>query len=121
LVVSGAVRVLLAASLGWLTWWCYLNSDRFAGVARVTYYALDWPVATAGQLFPRFWAGIDVHYRTNLCDLCTSRELLSEHLKFAVPVYVLLSYVATYSWRRWRRRFDRGSNDLRAQVPSRPL
>lgn len=101
---SLAVRVVVGMLLGWVTWWCYLNGGRLAGLPRIVYHVLDWPVATVGLLFPAYWAGIDAFYGQNLCDFCTPSELLVEHLKLAVPVFVLLSYVITklHDWRRRR-------------------
>ena len=101
---SLAVRVVIAMVLGYATWWCYLNGGRAAGLPRVVYHLLDWPVATVGLLFPSYWAGIDAFYGQNLCDFCTPNELLLEHLKLAVPVFVGLSYAVTTLHAWWRRR-----------------
>jgi hypothetical protein len=101
---SFTIRVVIGLLLGSVTWWCYLNGARFAGVPRLVYYVLDWPVATVGLLLPAYWAGIDAFYGRNLCDFCTAPELLVEHLKLAVPVFVGLSYAVTALHVRWRRR-----------------
>ncbi|HEY0157559.1 MAG TPA: hypothetical protein VGF28_09765 [Thermoanaerobaculia bacterium] len=108
-LLSVAVRLSVATTLGVITWWSYVTRGASDGLLRILYRVLDWPVATVGQLFPQSWAGIDVFYGTNLCDFCTPRELLLEHLKFAVPVFVLLSYVGTSLRERWRRRLASGS------------
>ena len=97
LLRSFVVRVIIAAAISILTWW---TCSRAWGTLRELQSAIcqvtDWPVAVVGRLlFPRGHEAIDMYYGRSLCDFCTDGELLWRHLKLAVPVYLVLSYLIT--------------------------
>ncbi len=59
-------------------------------IARV----LNWPVSTAGLLYPD-WGGMDLIYGTQSCCFCTTGWFLRQHLVVGVPAYLGLLYAPT--------------------------
>ena len=88
--VTFIALLVMAFGLTAIGWWWTISP----GVPKASHtiaYVLDWPVAFVGtRLFPNHFAGIDLFFGTNMCDFCSARELLTEHAKFAVPIYWLL-------------------------------
>ncbi len=99
IILGFVVRCAAAAFIALIGWWSCVTARVAETVRPVVCRLLDWPIATVGLLFPKWWAGIDAFYGRNLCDFCTPGERLTRHLELAIPVYVLLLYVPTFI--RW--------------------
>src|SRR5688572_23379782 len=89
-LIHRTVYATLFALVSWMA--CAMPLGPRVGLQTFTCKVLDWPVATAGLLFPG-WKGVDVFYGGVKCDFCTPSELLWGHLLLAVPVYVVLFYL----------------------------
>jgi hypothetical protein len=99
-LLSFAVRLSAAAAIGALTWWtCGGSWQSLREVRSFLCHVTDWPVAVVGRaLFPHGHQAIDVFYHRSLCDFCTNDQVLWRHLRLAVPVYLILSYLVTGIW-----------------------
>lgn len=68
-------------------------------------YTFNTPTAIVGRITGPY-RGMDTFLdKGTWCDFCTPQEMLWYHVRFAVPVYVVLFYVPTAArWllRRWR-------------------
>jgi hypothetical protein len=104
IVVGLVVRCGCATLLALIGWWSCVTARAGETIRPAICRVLDWPVATVGLLFPKWWAGIDAFYGRNLCDFCTPSERLVRHLEFAIPVCILLFYIpALIKWAAEKR------------------
>jgi hypothetical protein len=87
---------MYAAFLALLTWFsCAAPLGTHPHTQGLICKVLDWPVATVGQLFPR-WYGVDVFYGGRSCDFCKPIDFVWSHTRLAVPVYVVLFYLPNF-------------------------
>jgi len=102
-------RVVYATLFALLAWhactWQFGNSLVQRRVATAVCYTLDFPPAIVSRITSPY-RGIDVFFnRGEWCETCPWQQELWLHVRFAVPVYVMLFYVPTgLGWivRRWR-------------------
>jgi hypothetical protein len=108
-------RLAYATTLGLLTWYLYmmpcpaLDMD----LRRVIVAILDLPVAIVSQVLPgSWWKGIDVFSVNPFGHGLAPELVLVRHLRLAIPVYVLLFYLASlcrlagYRFRKSRAAMD---------------
>ena len=97
-VLTGFVhRVVYAMLFALLAWhactWPFGNSLVQRRVATAVCYTLDFPTAIVGRVTSPY-RGIDVFFeRGEWCETCSWQQELWVHVRFAVPVYVVLFYL----------------------------
>src|ERR1700692_554812 len=92
-IVGLVHRIVYAALIALLTWFtCAAPLGTHPHTQAMICKVFDWPVATAGQLFPR-WHGVDVFYGGRSCDFCKPADVVWGHVCLAVPLYVVLFYL----------------------------
>jgi hypothetical protein len=102
-------RVVYATLFALLAWhactWPFGNSLVQRRIATAVCYTFDFPIAIVGRVTSPY-RGIDVFFdRGEWCETCPWQQELWVHVRFAVPVYVVLFYIPTLVlWvvRRWR-------------------
>src|SRR5258706_12729094 len=94
--IHRCVYASFCAMLGWYS--CvFPPSVRWqALVQKVLCYGLTYPIAVIGRL-TRPYRGMDVFFDRGgeWCDFCSAQQVLWNHVRFAVPVYVVLFYLPT--------------------------
>lgn len=98
-VLTGFVhRVVYAMLFALLAWhactWPFGNSIAQRRVATAVCYTLNLPTAIIGRVTSPY-RGIDVFFDRGgeWCDFCSAQQILWNHVRFAVPVYVVLFYL----------------------------
>jgi len=106
-----AHRVTYATLFAVMTWFaCGYPAafGRHVALQNAVCYGLDYPIAVVGRLMAPY-RGIDVFFDRGgeWCDFCSAQGVLWAHVRFAVPIYVVLFYIPTFVlWiaRRFRKR-----------------
>ena len=103
LLVGFAHRVVYATLFAMLGWYACImppESSWQTAIQRLLCYGLTYPPAVIGQLtYPL--GGMDLFFThgSTWCDFCSAQDVFWYHLRFAVPVYVLLFYIpALFKW-----------------------
>lgn len=107
-------RVAYATALSFLCIYTCSIPQAFGkheALQKVVCYTLNYPTAVVG-LVTRPYRGMDVFFDRGdeWCDFCSMQQVYGYHLRFAIPVYVLLFYVPTFiMWmiRRSRQRVEK--------------
>jgi hypothetical protein len=110
-VIGLVHRVAYATLFAGATWYAcgYPNAFRSnPALQKAVCYGLDYPIAVIGRVTAPY-RGIDVFFDRGgeWCDFCSAQQVLWYHVRFAVPVYVVLFYLPTLAlWLvcRWRSR-----------------
>ena len=112
-VIGFIHRVVYATVFALLAWhactWPLNNSAVERRVATVVCYTFNFPTAVVGRVTSPYRGGDAFFDRGGeWCDFCPAQQVLWNHVRFAVPVYVILFYVPTLV--RWivRRRRSKG-------------
>jgi hypothetical protein len=110
-LVHRVIYATLFAMLGWYSCLFPPGFPRQAGVQRGLCYALTYPLAVIGRLTEPY-RGLDVFFGQGgeWCDFCTAQQVLWYHIRFAVPVYVVLFYlpkIAVFILSQMKRRIRR--------------
>src|SRR4051794_973604 len=93
-------RVVYATLFALLAWhactWPFSNSIVQRRVATAVCYTLNFPTAIIGRVTSPY-RGIDVFFDRGgeWCDFCSAQQVLWYHVRFAIPVYVVLFYIPT--------------------------
>lgn len=100
-----------------------LESPQERAVARALCYVTNFPTAVVGRITAPY-RGMDVFFDRGgeWCDFCSEQQVLVYHLRFAVPVYVLLFYLpklAVSLARKARRRSKRENEQSIVESPNR--
>src|SRR2546430_214754 len=86
-------RIACSALISLLTWFtCAAPLGAHPLAQTILCKIFGWPVATAGELFPR-WYGVDLFYGGRSCDFCHPSDFVWSHMRLAVPVYLGLFYL----------------------------
>lgn len=109
--VHRVVYATLFALLAWHACTWPFDSRVQRRVATAVCYTLDFPTAIIGHVTSPY-RGIDVFFDRGgeWCDFCPAQQVLWNHVRFAVPVYVVLFYVPTlvlWMVRKWRSKANR--------------
>jgi hypothetical protein len=126
LAVGLAHRVAYATVFALAAWHACtwpLESAKQRTIAKIVCYAFNFPTAVIGRVTAPY-RGIDVIFDRGgeWCDFCSAQQVLWYHLRFAVPVYVLLFYLPTIiAWtiRTWRSRSKHREADAGVESPRR--
>src|SRR5216684_4352318 len=104
-------RLAYATLFSGMTWYaCGFPSafGKYVALQKVVCYTLNYPVALVGH-FTDPIRGMDMFFDngggSTWCDFCTMQQLLWYHLRFSVPVYIVLFYLPTLAlWIIHKRR-----------------
>ncbi|SRR5258706_10480028 len=106
--IHRVVYATLFAATAWYACTTPFTSGKEKRVLTWLCYTFNYPTALIGRLTSPI-RGMDVFNSagSTWCDACTRGEALWYHIRFAVPVYVILFYIPTIlKWivKKWRSR-----------------
>jgi hypothetical protein len=103
-------RVAYAGLFALISWhactWPFGESSTQRTVVAAVCYTFNAPTAVVGRITAPY-RGMDALFDRGgeWCDFCSPQQVLWYHIRFAVPIYVVLFYIPTVAaWiiRRWR-------------------
>lgn len=105
-------RIVYALVIALAAWhactWPFGESATQRKTVQTVCYACNFPTAVIGRVTAPY-RGIDVFFDRGgeWCDFCSPQQVLWYHIRFAVPVYVVLFYIPTIALWILRRRRNR--------------
>jgi hypothetical protein len=114
-------RIAYASLLSLIAWtactWPYGTSVWQRRVVKSVCYATNLPTAIVGRLTAPY-RGMDVMFDRGgeWCDFCSREQEFWYHMRFAVPVYVVLFYIPTLVLWIIRRRRSKAHHEQVAEA-----